>query len=795
MKNNKLIKTILTLMLYVLVLSNLLQANTKTTISLTKEEREYTKTNTVKVGVSNWVPINFSNDDITHQGIISDILKHIHNSTGLRFEIQYGTWDSLIQKIKNKEIDLLPDTHYTKERANFGLYSKGYLKIKHYVYVKDTNKKIKSLKDLNHKKIAIVKSFGTIPLLKEKFPNIKIVETSSLDDSINMVLNAEVDALYESQIVVEHKINDELIVGLKGISQIVLKPPYIHMFSKRDDLLLQSILQKGLDTISLKKKQQIVGKWINTQQNKKGVDFTSEQMTYLRNKNSVKLCVDPAWLPFEGVKDGKHTGMAKEFIDIFEENIQIPIQIVKTDNWTESLEFIKQRKCDILSFAAKTDNREKYLNFTKPFVFAHLVIATKNDESFSADIENIIANKKLAIIKGHASFEMLNKKYPLNHIQEVQSLDVGLKMVESGEIYGFIGSMISIGSEIQKEYFKILKISAKLDEKMELGTAVRSDDKILFDIFNKMVDNIDSPTKQTILNKWISIVYEKPMDYTIVWQILFIFFLIIIVVVYHQSILYSINKKLNKKYQDELKKSQEKDRIVFAQNKLASMGEMIENIAHQWRQPLAGINSSVMLIDKKISKHKVKDISIEKELDSIEGLTQYLSMTIDDFKNFYKKNKVKTTFYLYDAIDKALFITSGTFKTNEIEIENKTDKKIQLYNYSNELQQVLLSILLNAKDVLIEQKMNNRQVKIITFKESSADEAVIQIYDNGGGIKEDNLEKIFEPYFTTKYKTQGTGIGLYMAKVIIEQSMRGTLSVKNNSEGACFEIRLKNNEK
>ncbi len=228
---------------------------------------------------------------------------------------------------------------------------------------------------------------------------------------------------------------------------------------------------------------------------------------------------------------------------------------------------------------------------------------------------------------------------------------------------------------------------------------------------------------------------------------------------------------------------------LFQQSKMTTMGEMMENIAHQWRQPLSQINSAVLLIDDSLYEKNFKNIIVEEKLLEIESLTKYMSKTIDDFRNFFDGNKSKENFSLNELIAESIYIVQGTLKSHHIEISFDLNEKFIYHSYPRELQQTIVIILNNAKDALLRRKILMPKIVINVTKAKS--EHIITISDNARGISEDMLEKIFDPYVTTKHKAQGTGLGLYIAKMIVHTSMGGELTVKNTDEGACFEIKLK----
>jgi signal transduction histidine kinase len=224
------------------------------------------------------------------------------------------------------------------------------------------------------------------------------------------------------------------------------------------------------------------------------------------------------------------------------------------------------------------------------------------------------------------------------------------------------------------------------------------------------------------------------------------------------------------------------------------MGEMISMIAHQWRQPLSAISATSSAIHLKAQLDKLdKQTSLELS-DKISQYSQHLSHTIDDFRNFFKKDKEKTAL-TYDTIVKsAISIVASTLENQNIKlnIELQATQKISIME--NELKQVVLNLIKNAEDILTEKEIQNPFITIRTYEDDTY--AYLEVNDNGGGIPQEILPKVFDPYFSTKTKKDGTGLGLYMSKTIIEDHCDGRLSVTNNEYGALFriEIPLCNNE-
>ncbi len=642
--------------------------------------------------------------------------------------------------------------------------------------------------------------------------------------------------------------------------------------------------------------------------------FTAEQLAYLSTKKEITMCVDPDWMPYEKIEKGQHIGLAADYFEMFKSKLNIPINLVITNTWDESLQKAKNRECDILSLAVNTLQRREYMNFTKPYISYPLVIVTKMDKLFVTDIESIITKEKIGVVKGYAPYDIYSKKFPEHKLVQVANVKEGLEKVRRGELYGFIDTLPTVGYEIQRNYISELKIAGKFEDMWQLGIAVRSDDVMMLEIFNRLVDSISVQDANEIANKWFAVIYEEKIDFKNFWEIITVVAFILLLVLYRQMQLKHHNNELNKKQKElelaklEIEKSfntiqrlidstmeaififdngickdvnviavnmlgyaskdeligrqmidfvadpfvetvkqyfresvvtpyeidvlrkdgttfpalvqgrfielggkqiristaldlseiKQRDKLLFQQSKMAAMGEMIGNIAHQWRQPLSVISTIATGLKFQIEFDSFDKKEAMNDLDGLNNTVQYLSKTIDDFRNFFKSNKFKTEFNVSEAIQKDINLLSATFKNNFIRLGLDLDNSLEISGYRSELTQALLNILNNAKDALVENNVNedDRVVLIRTYKKQNA--AVIEIADSGGGVNEKIAEKIFEPYFTTKHQSQGTGIGLYMTYEIVVKNFGGHIGVKNKEFiyenkpyfGAVFRILL-----
>jgi len=237
----------------------------------------------------------------------------------------------------------------------------------------------------------------------------------------------------------------------------------------------------------------------------------------------------------------------------------------------------------------------------------------------------------------------------------------------------------------------------------------------------------------------------------------------------------------------DLTELKEKENLLIKQSRMAAMGEVLSMIAHQWRQPLNSIASAITNIKIKIAK-KNNISEIEEKIDNINNYLQYMSFTINDFKNFFKNDKVKSFENITNIVNSSYQLLESSFNIEKIKFDIEKKELSNIYINKNELIQIILNILNNAREVLIENKIQNPSIHI-SFEECEK-EQVVYIKDNGGGISDEIKDRIFEPYFSTKKELNGTGLGLYMCKLILENNNYGKIFMENENDGACFKIVL-----
>jgi signal transduction histidine kinase len=243
---------------------------------------------------------------------------------------------------------------------------------------------------------------------------------------------------------------------------------------------------------------------------------------------------------------------------------------------------------------------------------------------------------------------------------------------------------------------------------------------------------------------------------------------------------------LKHRVEEEVAKQQAQEQVMLRKYRMASMGEMIDAIAHQWRQPLAQANMILLCIDDNLEEKNVDKVQLRKDLTKLFGLTAHMSSTIDDFRTLLTDDKEKHRFCVQESIEEVLTLMKGTLKGIDVEVD--LTKKTNIFTHKNELMQVLITLLSNSIEALHSNAIDEKKIDINVRENEST--IAITIEDNAGGIPEDIASKVFDAYFSTKKSTGGTGLGLYIVKIIVEQSMQGSITLEKGKKGAKFSIVL-----
>jgi polar amino acid transport system substrate-binding protein len=539
-------------------------------LDLTKEEKGFIKDNpVVSIGMMpDFTPFSYYIEG-EPVGFEHDLLNLISQKTGLKFEKHIDKWTTIYNSFKNKEIDMISSISYKKYREPFTIFTSPYYNIPIMIFVKDNFGEYNGLKSLTGKKVGVLKDVFYIKEL-EDLGSMNLIFYDSYDELTKDLVFGKIDALMQNLPNINHLIKKNLYNNIKLASELVLPN------TNREDLrfgiqpgksLLSSILQKSLTSISKREIEELSDKWIGSIKEYPGghIDLNDAEKAYI-NTHTIKYCINPSGLPFEGLnEDGEHVGMSSDYYRLFEQMLSAKFELVKTKNWNQSVEFIQQKKCDMLALGMETPERKKYLNFTSHYLDVPLVVATRVDVPFINQILDL-EGEKIGIIKGDAFVKILRGKYPSLKIVEVDDIYDGLDQVKNGQLFAYIDTLASIGYEFQSKYFGELKIAGKISENLRLSIAVRKDDITLLGILQKVVNNITNERHRKIFTKWIPIKYEQDVNYKIVWQIVLAIVIFLALMIYWNRKITKANTLLKQAQKDIEEKNKELNRLALTDN-------------------------------------------------------------------------------------------------------------------------------------------------------------------------------------------------------------------------------------
>lgn len=492
------------------------------------------------------------------KGYTVSLLELIEKKTGLKFKYKKDTWSNLLKDFRTEHIDCIADISYTRERESYTLYSHEYNRIPTVVFVRDDFGEYQGLQSLEGKKIGVKQDIFFLQQLKERL-NTAIIEFDSQEEMQHELSFGNIDAAINALNTGNNIIKKNSLSNIRIAGELKLDKQIIEdlRFGIRKQLPeLRSIINKGLNAISIEEHVALENQWLaakTLENNSKRVIFSPQEKTYLEQKGEIRLCTDPNWMPFEMIDNsGSHIGIAADFHELIQKKIDNSINIVPTKNWVESLRFVQEHKCDGLTLAMKTPDRSRYLDFTTPYLTIPNVIATSVNQPFIEDFEDIM-DKPIGSVEGYAITELLKKEYPDMNLIEVADDEEGITMLQQGTLYGYVGTMASIGYHIQQQRIVDIKIAGKLPSSWQLSVATRNDEPILHSIFEKLVNSVSEMERTSILNKWMSVRFEEKFNYTLFWKFAAAVGIFILFGLYWSNKLRILNKKLqeaNRKLQE-----------------------------------------------------------------------------------------------------------------------------------------------------------------------------------------------------------------------------------------------------
>jgi len=771
-------------------------------LKLTNEELHYINTNQVKVAMlPGLYPFSFISDNQL-QGFSHDLLLLISQKSGLKMKFEVNSWSTNIQKFKKNKVDIIDGISYKKSRVSFTNFTKPYYEIPLVVFEKENFSNYEGFNSLKNKKIGLTSGVFYADTVK-KLNLFEVLEFKNNDEKMAALAFGKVDAVIASYMSGQKALIKGAYSNINIVGEFIfpeIKKEDLRFGITKENITLHSIIKKTIASIDILQWERLTTKWLGvsakylSDPKTKYINFTNKEAKFISEKN-VKCITAKNWAPIISTQNGVLSGIAFDYWKVIAKHANIINTCIQTNNLDTVFNQIKNKISDITITATISQDRLKYANFSKPYLSYPIVIATKTDKNFISST-SFLNNKKVSIVKDYGSYDLLRSKYPRINFIQVQNTQEALKLLANEQVYAAIGILPVLSYQIGKYGFSNLKISGTTEFDLDMKIMVRDDYKELVSVINKSIDLISEEEKNVISKKWTSVKYEQVFNFEILQNIFIGILLFGVYFLYKHVLLKKYNQTLEIRIQEEVQKNREKDMQMLHQSRMAQMGELISMIAHQWRQPLNSIAATVLNVQTHIDLNKFdfkEDKSRAKlaeftsnEFNNIDFYLSSLSETLDDFRNFYKPNNNAELMNVSKPIQTALTIIRSSLISNNIVLIEKYDSKLELLLFKNELIQVFLNLLENSQDSF---KENPNENSTITIETRDLENGIsIEVRDNASRIREEIIAKIFDPYFSTKIDKKGSGLGLYMSKIIIEEHHKGIVSARNHENGVGFTI-------
>ena len=766
----------------------------------TQEEQNYLAKHPVirAHNESNWPPFNY-NSNGTPEGYSIEYINLLAEKIGVKIEYVSGhTWGEFIRMLSTDKLDIMLNISITEERKKSMAFSEPFLHAKNAIYTNVKRQAYYTLEELNGKRVALVKDFFIQKYITRHYPGIEQVLVPDLPNALELLSFEKVDAVVGKQVVVDYVLRENLISSIMATDYIKEKETVSHLAIAADkkDAVLIRIIQKAQRSLDPQVLEHLKHKWfgINVLLNTQELLTTKEQ-AYLTTKNRLRICYQTDHTPVESEGETGPQGIAIDVVQTVVRRLNINAVFVPVESKEESWKLLREREFDLLPAAVQINAKDEHVLFTKPYLsYTPVIVAQKGKPKI--DGLRQLQDKTYAAWEQNPILERLKQNKNPFPVVLKKSTREALQSVQNGEADYTILPQSIFEYYQNREDYDDLEVAGYAPIRGSVSMAVNKSTPELLGILNKILKATPKEAYRAISDKWIKGTVIQKTDYVALLKVLAVALVIIgtILLAYRKQRrltrhIEELNATLEERIAAALEKNKEQQMMMLHQDRMAGMGEMIAMIAHQWRQPLNNLALVNQLLVSKYQKKKLDDEALAYFKENSKKQIMQMSETIDDFRNFYKSEKEKIDFCVKDVVQELINRTSIIFKDAGIVVEYQAEGCPMYLGYPNELKHAVQNIMSNARDVLVEKEVKEKEILVKVFENEEG--IGIRIRDNAGGMSAQVKKKIFDPYFSTKEMKNGTGLGLHMARVIIVEHMESEITVLAEEESTEFIIHLK----
>lgn len=661
-------------------------------ISFTQSEKKWIAQNPkVVLGADhNWPPYDFVLKNGTHTGISADYLALVSQKSGLKFEVKTDVWANVMEDMRESKLDGLSCAMKTPKREKFLNFSLPYLSMPLAIIVQSSRDDIHNISDLKGLLVSVNKDSYLHEWLVKNHPEINLLLTTSNTKSLEAVTFNKVDAYIGNIAVATFIIKEKFFTNLKIINKVENLTTKVSIAIDKNKRTLFNIIEKSLAMVTRDEHAIIKKKWFNFDSlNNEHLKFTKEEKKWISAHHSITYS-EINWEPMSIIKNNNMTGIINEYLKIITRETGLEFKYVKADSWTEVIENFKKKKIDIIPGIGASDYENElgltsdiYTNF--PFVFV-----AKNSQSFIGDITEL-HGKTIAVPKYWTSYNYLKEQQPKINIIPTNDVFEALDLVKNSKADVFMGHM-AIGMHYVGTYYpKTLHIAGTVNYDFNHKILIQKENQILVNIINKVFQSISEKEHLAIKNKWLHVKVEEVTDFTLLYQVGFVLFLIIIGTVYwNRKLSHEIAER--KKVEETLKNSEEQMRILLDNIPL-------HVLVTKYDGSILVANPQILL-DYKMTMSELSKINVNefyvKDEERKEVISELLSFghikekTIQFWRDD-KKYSMMTSILPINYNDEDVLLSIGVDITQRIEIENELSQAKKVAELANKAKSEFLA--------------------------------------------------------------------------------------------------------
>ncbi|MFP3980418.1 MAG: transporter substrate-binding domain-containing protein [Desulfobacterales bacterium] len=536
---------------------------------LTTEEKVFLRKNPVlKVdNLRNWPPFNFREKG-RPKGFCIDYMNLLADKLGIEIEYVPGSdWGEFMDSLQAGNLDCLCDIVETPDRQETIAFTDPYFTIFSGIVVRKGNERFTNLKDLAGKKVAVPADFYYQELLEKHYPELQVIAEKDTLSCLKAVSSGKAEAALSEKPVFDYLITEHFLTDLKSVpimGSLHFENTPVSIGVKKDTTILQDILQKAMDKVTREERARLYRRWLNQDVSEPGAPkilLSPGERQWLEEKEELRVAVHPSWPPFEEIDEsGSCRGIAADIMDLLSERLGIPMRVIPTKSWQESLAALENGKCDLLSSVSKSKPEQRGFVVSKPYIKSVNVMVVRNGQPYIPEL-HALEGKRVALVDNNPTASYLEDHFPRIDLQLYPDLNQALQSVSKGQTDAAVGSLHRVSHAIHELGLYDLKIAGQTPYKESLGLGIRNDDLILNSIMNKALESLSEREVSRITRKWLSVRYDKGFDTLLLLQILGAAALLLSLFLFWNRKLARLNRKLGAAHEALAIKSRELERL------------------------------------------------------------------------------------------------------------------------------------------------------------------------------------------------------------------------------------------